>query len=546
VDSTTSAPTGSASQTLCSGSTVANLTATGTNIKWYTNSTGGNPLASTTALVNGTTYYASQTVNGCESIARLAVTVSLNNPTVSASSTTVCIGQPTTLNASSGISNESTCANFTNALNQGLKAWYPFCGNANDLSGNNLNGSILGAQLTTDRYGNSNSAYSFSNNQQITIPNSSTQNEYPLTISLWYNASTYPTGGQTNIFSKYVPASWNGFQILYGDNTKVSNNGTTENNGFGTQSWYAKDFNNRVIGYYNSPSFEQPSISLDNWYHYVFVLDATGGKIYVNGKLISTDTWDGTPGICSNNYLWKIGGQYEGNFWFNGKIDDVGIWNRALSANEITELYSSSNTNYLWSTGETTQSINPSPYKNTQYWVDVTTNGTTCRKYITINVSFTTSAPTGVNNQTVTQDSTLANLVVTGQNIVWYSTSFGGTSLPANTKLVNGITYYASQTINGCESQDRFSVIVQVTLSNNEFETIKIVYNPNPVIDILNIKASTELKNAKIFNLLGQTILQQTFNSKEIQLNMSDFPTGTYFVLVESDDINETFKIVKK
>ena len=165
---------------------------------------------------------------------------------------------------------------------------------------------------------------------------------------------------------------------------------------------------------------------------------------------------------------------------------------------------------------------------------------------MTITINSTTPAPTGANNQTITQDSTLANLVVTGQNIVWYSTSFGGTSLPANTKLVNGITYYASQTINKCESQYRLPVIVEVTLSNKEFDTIKIVYNPNPVTDILNIKASTELKNAKIFNLLGQTIFQQTFNSKEIQLNMSDFPTGTYFVLVESDDINETFKIVKK
>jgi hypothetical protein len=54
------------------------------------------------------------------------------------------------------------------------------------------------------------------------------------------------------------------------------------------------------------------------------------------------------------------------------------------------------------------------------------------------------------------------------------------------------------------------------------------------------------LKNAKICNLLGQTIFQQRFNSNEIQLNMSDFPTGTYFVIVESDDRKETFKILKK
>ena len=61
-----------------SAQTVANLVATGSNIKWYAAATGGTALATTTALVNGTTYYASQTVNGVESTARLAVTATVN------------------------------------------------------------------------------------------------------------------------------------------------------------------------------------------------------------------------------------------------------------------------------------------------------------------------------------------------------------------------------------------------------------------------------------------------------------------------------------
>ncbi len=145
----------------------------------------------------------------------------------------------------------------------------------------------------------------------------------------------------------------------------------------------------------------------------------------------------------------------------------------------------------------------------------------------------------------MTQGSTLANLLVTGQDIQWYTNPFGGTLLPVNTPLINGTTYYASQTINGCESQDRFPVIVQVNLSNEAFDTIGIVYSPNPVIDILNIKASTILKHAKICNVLGQTVFQQRFNSNDIQLNMSDVPTGTYFVIVEADNRKETFKVLK-
>ena len=75
----TATPAGNATQTFCSSSTIANLTATGTTIKWYAAATGGTALASTTVLVNGTTYYATQTVNSCESANRLAVTVSITN-----------------------------------------------------------------------------------------------------------------------------------------------------------------------------------------------------------------------------------------------------------------------------------------------------------------------------------------------------------------------------------------------------------------------------------------------------------------------------------
>ena len=82
--SATPAPTGSASQTFCSASnpTVASLSATGTAIQWYDAATGGNLLPSTTALVSGSVYYASQTLT-CESFNRLAVTATITtNPAV--------------------------------------------------------------------------------------------------------------------------------------------------------------------------------------------------------------------------------------------------------------------------------------------------------------------------------------------------------------------------------------------------------------------------------------------------------------------------------
>ncbi|MEQ8580848.1 gliding motility-associated C-terminal domain-containing protein [Marinoscillum sp.] len=79
------APTGESSQSFCTADnpTIANLVVTGSNIKWYSNPTGGSPLSEATSLVSGTKYYASQTEDGAESSERLEVTVTVNTtPTI--------------------------------------------------------------------------------------------------------------------------------------------------------------------------------------------------------------------------------------------------------------------------------------------------------------------------------------------------------------------------------------------------------------------------------------------------------------------------------
>lgn len=100
------APTGTASQSFCSGATVVNLLATGTDVKWYAASSGGTALASTTVLTNGTHYYASQTVSGCESSSRLDVTAIINSASVAPTSitgtTTICNGESTVLTVNGG------------------------------------------------------------------------------------------------------------------------------------------------------------------------------------------------------------------------------------------------------------------------------------------------------------------------------------------------------------------------------------------------------------------------------------------------------------
>ncbi len=68
---------GELDQSFLTGGLVSDIKALGTDIKWYASRTGGTSLTSSTTLVNGTTYYASQTVGGCESLSRLGVTITI-------------------------------------------------------------------------------------------------------------------------------------------------------------------------------------------------------------------------------------------------------------------------------------------------------------------------------------------------------------------------------------------------------------------------------------------------------------------------------------
>lgn len=118
-------------------------------------------------------------------------------------------------------------------------------------------------------------------------------------------------------------------------------------------------------------------------------------------------------------------------------------------------------TTYLWSTGETTSSINPKPLVTTTYWVDVTTNESTCRKSITITVK-NTPAPTGAAKQQFCNDSTIAALAVNGTDVKWFASATGPTALNNTTALVNETNYFATQTIDGCESTNRFQTTVSI------------------------------------------------------------------------------------
>lgn len=176
-----------------------------------------------------------------------------------------------------------------------------------------------------------------------------------------------------------------------------------------------------------------------------------------------------------------------------------------------------------------------------------------CDPLIITNVLIETSqvsAPTGLNSQTFTAGATLANLAVSGSNIQWYASASNKMSaltvLPINTLLVDGTTYYASQTISGVESVARLPVTVHAALGMPTNEFLSLYYAPNPVKNVLTLKSNTILKSVSVYNFLGQKVIEQSVNDSNATIDFSFLPSGNYMVKAQGDTAQKIIKIVKQ
>ncbi len=211
----------------------------------------------------------------------------------------------------------------------GLVAYYPFSGNANDASGNGHNGTVYGATLTIDRFGNPNSAYSFDGvGDYVRIPNAPDLDGMDsLTLSVWVKTN----GGaqEMEVLNKYIHNS--GSQLDDSYNIGIDGWGPLVVFQYATKDAY-------VIKISNDP------LPIDSWHHIVGVYTGAEGSIYVDGSKVALSRNDPDPGGPLNSITADllIGcGEESGSLvkFFAGKIDDVRIYNRALTANEALELY---------------------------------------------------------------------------------------------------------------------------------------------------------------------------------------------------------------
>jgi uncharacterized protein (TIGR02145 family) len=199
----------------------------------------------------------------------------------------------------------------------GLVGWWGFNGNAQDGSGNGNHGTVNGATLTTDRFGNPNGAYDFDGNSNISISDF-TVNSQSYTFTGFYKLHNYNLAGQRIIEHNNFGGS---------GSFSIAVLGTPHPGGNVFEACFA--LNN---GTCQTSTFISP---LNQITHFAVIYSLGSCKIYINSiEILNNSNLPPLQGSTNGIYL---GGQ---SIWgVHGTLDDIGIWNRALTQQEITNLY---------------------------------------------------------------------------------------------------------------------------------------------------------------------------------------------------------------
>ena len=203
----------------------------------------------------------------------------------------------------------------------GLVAWYPFNGNANDESGNGNDGIVNGPVSTADHLGADNSALLFDGaDDYIEISNTNgISSSQGLTMSIWFHWE----GTNGNDVQQYL------FLIANNPNgaITISDDGSCGMNVLNCNC--ADDIN------------LTSQIVANTWYQATMTYSLNDGllKMYLNGELVDSSVESMYSYYTTNNPADRFGNYHFNSHYFKGKLNDAGLWNRALTEQEVFALY---------------------------------------------------------------------------------------------------------------------------------------------------------------------------------------------------------------
>ena len=216
-----------------------------------------------------------------------------------------------------------------------MVAYYPFSGNANDISGNNNNPIFNNAVLVNDRFGNTNRAYHFNGiDNYMRIPNNSTLNfSNQMSLVTWVRPTGFYYGpchgnsvlakgdDQGDFIGRYVIRFEDG-QFLNNNNCGVPIPDTVHEDFWSSDAYL--------------PGGYTPFVAKNLWQSVIYTSDGVRSKLFINCQLvIDVPAAAGNFNNVYDLYFGKINAtSFE--YWFNGDLDDIRIYNRALNDQEVT------------------------------------------------------------------------------------------------------------------------------------------------------------------------------------------------------------------
>ncbi len=217
----------------------------------------------------------------------------------------------------------------------GLIGWWGFNGNGNDDSGNGYHATIKNGFLSPDRNGNVNGAYAFKSNvnSSLSLPIPNIENTF--TISIWAKANKSAQNAITT--GACYPAVSVGLATASQNWLLKPSYGGSSGQAYGVGISFGTD---RIIIAEHTKNFLDARILSQRYrtdfVHIVLVYTTTQIRLYINGNLMDSQTMH-CKGVTKR--LSKTFAEELYSSLFSGVIDDIGIWNRALIGNEVTNLY---------------------------------------------------------------------------------------------------------------------------------------------------------------------------------------------------------------
>ncbi|MCK4663035.1 MAG: hypothetical protein KAT68_09235 [Bacteroidales bacterium] len=234
----------------------------------------------------------------------------------------------------------------------GLVAHYPFSGNANDESVNNNHGTNFGATLTTDRFGNENSAYEFDGYNDFIkiVPQTDVSEIGNFAITIWtYHYEWDIQYGSEGIYDRQY--------VFEGSSTSDTSMSDFFRPGFRIMYDYSDNYeeilHNTII--YDSVDIMNNYLATNtkmelsgSWHFVVFMRNEAQDYTYFDGELVNStySMQDNRNDLLNMQHQWFIGtfagnnpNYNDFNYNFHGKIDDIRVYHRALDENEIETIY---------------------------------------------------------------------------------------------------------------------------------------------------------------------------------------------------------------